>query len=193
MPTCPAWTVHDLYAHLSGLCGDVIEDELDWPGAPEATAVQVAQRKDWSIGQICNEWLGYAAQIERRFEAEPGALRLFAVDAWTHDQDVHNALGFVSGRAGAGLELTIAGVWRLKRRLRDEGLAPLRVVTEQHDWTLGDGDPGATLRIPAYELARAILGRRSREQLGSYDWDGDPAPYLGMLPFFTPTLETIVE
>ena len=58
---------------------------------------------------------------------------------------------------------------------------------------ISDGPPTATLRIAPYELARVVLGRRSRAQMAAYDWEGDSAPYVAMLPVFTPPENDIVE
>lgn len=192
VPTCPGWSVQDVYAHLAGLSSDVVGGEVARPGSPEATAAQVGDRKGTSIGELTSEWSANAPEIERRLAGGTASPRL-AIDAWSHDQDVHNALGIVSGRAGPGLELTVSGVWRLKRILAEAGIPPLRIVTADHDWTLGDGEPATMLTIDAYELARMLLGRRSRAQMLGYEWDGDPEPYVTMLPAFGPAEADIVE
>ncbi len=192
VPTCPGWSVHDVYAHLAGLSSDVVEGEVSRPGSPEATAVQVADRRATSIGELTAEWSANASEIERRLAEGTASVRL-AIDAWSHDQDVHNALGIVSGREGPGLELTVSGVWRLKRILAEAGTAPLRIITADRVWTIGDGEPGATLTIDTYELARMLLGRRSRAQMLAYQWQGDPEPYLAVLPVFGPADTDIVE
>ncbi len=192
VPTCPAWTVHNTYAHLTGLAAEVTSGDAESPGSPQSTARQVATRKDATIAEICEEWRQIGPDMDAVLAATP-SYRAPAIDAWTHDQDIHNALGMVSGRAGPGLELTVSGVWRLKRGLREASLAPLRVVTPARDWVLGDGEPAAVLRIDDYELARAFLGRRSLRQMRSYDWEGDPEPYLLHFPVFTPPTDDIVE
>lgn len=192
VPTCPGWSVQDVYAHLAGLSRDVIGGEVESPGSTAATAVQVADRRGRTIAELTAEWNANAPEIERRL-ADASAPVQLAIDAWSHDQDVHNALGIVSGREGAGLDLTVSGVWRMKRLLAGAGIAPLRIVTGDNDWTLGDAEPGATLRIDSYELARALLGRRSPTQMRAYAWEGDPAPYLALLPVFGPAETDIVE
>jgi len=192
-PTCPGWTVHDVYAHLSGLCVDVVVDEVSRPGSEQATARQVADRREWSLTDILHEWDVHAPAMGALLREHGRGLTRLAIDMWSHEQDAHNALSLESGRTGQGLEVTVNGVWRLKRALRDAGIPPLRILTEHRDWVLGDEAPGRTLRISDYELARATLGRRSRRQLRDYAWDGDPAPYLALLPFFGPAGEDIIE
>lgn len=192
VPTCPGWSVQDVYAHLAGLSSDVLHGEVTRPGSAEATAVQVADRKGRSIAEVTSEWGANGPEIDRRL-AEGTASPRLAIDAWSHDQDVHNALGIVSGREGPGLELTVSGAWRLRRMFADEGVPPLRIITGDREWSIGDGEPGATLTIATYELARMLLGRRSRAQMLAYHWDGDPEPYVARLPVFGPAETDIVE
>ncbi len=191
VPTCPAWTVQDTYAHLSGLAADAVGGMTGRLGSPENTARHVAARRDRSIEEICREWTATGPAMEEFIVANNVAA--LAIDAWTHAQDIHNALGMEWGRHGAGLELTMSGVWRLKRQFREQQMAGFRIVTGDHDWVISDGPPTATLRIAPYELARVVLGRRSRAQMAAYDWEGDSAPYVAMLPVFTPPENDIVE
>ncbi len=193
VPTCPAWTVQDTYAHLTGLAAEVVGGDVDAPGSDTATARQVGDRRGRSIEEICAEWIVVGPDMERTLEETGRALTRLAIDAWSHDQDIHNALGLVSGRSGPGLELTMSGVWRLKRVIRESDLAPFRIVTETADWVIGDGAPAATVRLPAYELARMATARRSVAQMRAYDWDGDPEPYIDLIPFFQPPATDIVE
>ena len=43
---CPEWRVKDVYAHLAGLCADVVEGRIDGAGIDEWTGRQVEARKD---------------------------------------------------------------------------------------------------------------------------------------------------
>jgi hypothetical protein len=38
--------------------------------------------------------------------------------------------------------------------------------------------PAATVSAEAFELFRAISGRRSADQIRAMAWDGDPEPYV---------------
>ena len=193
VPTCPAWTVQDVYAHLAGLAADVVEGEVERPGSDAATARQVKARRHRSLEQLTDEWRHHGPQIDEVLRTSGRRMPALAIDAWTHDQDVHNALGIVSGRKGPGLELTLSGIWRLKRLLRESGTAPLRVVPPHRDWVLGDTEPAATLTADDYEVARMFLGRRSLRQMRAQTWDGDPEPYLQLIPVFTPPAHDIIE
>lgn len=192
-PTCPDWTVKDIYGHLTGLAAEVVDGRIENRGAPDRTAVQVASRRDRTIEEVCAEWGGLGDAIEAVIEDGGRVLTPLAIDVWTHEQDLANAAGVESGRDGAGLFLAMNSAWALKSKLRDEGIAPLRVLSGPIDWVIGDGEPGATLALPEYEMARAFMARRSIAQLRAYDWDGDAGPYLEHIPFFEPPQADIVE
>ena len=57
-------------------------------------------------------------------------------------------------------------------------MAPLRVRSGNNEWVTGEGEPGATLEAPLFELFRALSGRRSADQIRGYDWSGDREPYI---------------
>jgi uncharacterized protein (TIGR03083 family) len=192
-PTCPEWTVQDIYAHLTGLAGEVADGRIEDRGSPARTAIQVASRRGRSITEICDEWRGLGDSIEATIGAAGRLLTPLVMDIWTHEQDLANGAGVESGRDGAGLFLTMNSAWAIKAKLRHAGLPSLRIVAGRADWVIGDGAPAATVRMSEYEMARAVLARRSVGQLRSYDWDGDPDPYLPHIPVFEPPEYDIVE
>src|SRR5687767_14182649 len=54
----------------------------------------------------------------------------------------------------------------------------LRVVMEEKEFSAGDSEPTATVRLPRYEVFRSLSGRRNPDQIRAYDWDGDPDPFV---------------
>ena len=192
-PTCPEWTVQDIYAHLTGLAVEVIGGRVERRGSPGRTAVQVGSRRGMTITEICAEWNRIGEEMDDVIASGGRAMTPLGIDIWTHEQDIANGAGVESGRDGAGLYLTMSAAWSIKAKLRAAEIAPLRIVAGRADWTIGDGDTVATLRMTEYEMARAVLGRRSVDQLRAYDWDGDSEPYLQHLPVFNPPEYDIVE
>jgi uncharacterized protein (TIGR03083 family) len=193
-PTCPEWTVQDIYAHLTGLAAEVSDGQLEARGTPERTAVQVGSRRGMTIDEICDEWRVLGEEIDSVIASSGKLLTPLAIDVWTHEQDIANGAGVRSGRDGTGLFLTMNGAWSIKGKLRAAGLPPLGVVAGRADWVIGDDpEPVATVRMSEYELARAVLARRSVGQLLAYDWEGDPEPYLPHIPWFDPPEYDIVE
>ena len=115
-----------------------------------------------------------------------------AVDALTHEQDIRGALGlppaiqpdelrFATKRfaGGAGMVMNSAGLPALAIEATDTDFATLA----------GEGERTATVRAPEFEFFRAFAGRRSREQVAAFDWDGDSAPYLDAFCIFGPLRE----
>ena len=58
------------------------------------------------------------------------------------------------------------------------GLPAFTIRAGEREWVVGQGDPIATVVADPFELARAASGRRSPEQVRSYDWTGDPDPFI---------------
>ncbi|MEV0644565.1 hypothetical protein AB0I28_04830 [Phytomonospora sp. NPDC050363] len=186
VPALPGWSVRDTYAHLAGMCTDVLDQRLTGMPNHEWTAGQLAERAPLSFVDVCAEWEKRGPGIDMVLAA-PGNERsaLMVQDAWQHEQDVRGALGLPGDRNAetcawmAGFTLT-----HLARRW-PEGLPAVRAVAGGIDRTLGEGAPAATLRTDVYELARLTLGRRSRAQILALDWEGDPRPMLDHLHAFT--------
>jgi hypothetical protein len=44
-----------------------------------------------------------------------------------------------------------------------------------------------------FELARAVNGRRSPEQIRAFDWEGDPEPFMHLFYPYGPRSEALVE
>ena len=72
------------------------------------------------------------------------------------------------------------------------GDPPVRVVTDTVDATLGEGEPAATIRTSDFELARALLGRRSQYQVDALVAEGDPAA-VGRIAVFGPRNDDLDE
>jgi hypothetical protein len=65
--------------------------------------------------------------------------------------------------------------------------------TPSGSWQLGDGEPVAALHTSDFELARLLIGRRSRAQMLAQPWTGDPAPVVDHLPTFGPPDDDLLE
>jgi uncharacterized protein (TIGR03083 family) len=187
VPACPAWSVHDVVAHLSAVPQDVLAGRLTRIATEEETAAQVARFKDHDLAGILAAWQGTAP----RFEALVGTLRAWpaVIDLAAHEQDIRGAVG----RPGArDAEVVWHSAGWLLRRLRPP--VPLRVAVEDAEFRAGP-DQGTQLRLMTsrFEAFRWRLGRRSRAQLAGLDWNGDPSPLLDHLTMFGPAAEDIIE
>ncbi|MFW6641302.1 maleylpyruvate isomerase N-terminal domain-containing protein [Nocardiopsis algeriensis] len=181
VPALPAWNVRQTYAHLAGICVDVVAGTVTPPATDEITARQVAEREGQDIEQICQEWRSNTpALLELLDSGTRMRHRLPVVDVWTHENDLRGALGMPAQTRDADqlLDFALSGA----ARMWPEHLPSVTATATDLDrsWTLGGGT-GLQWRGTAYELHRALMGRRTPGQVAAMDWTGDPAPVLGAL------------
>lgn len=205
VPACPLWSVRDLVAHLTGVAEDALHGRF-FDGALRAWTdpVLAAEREAWTAGQVeARRDLDrdrLVAELERHGQALVRALRrggnaATEVPAWmvgapvadlaAHLYDLREALALAPEPGTLVGSHGFAGyrAW-LGQRLAARGLAPLRLTdrTEGASWVLGgDGEPGACVEADGHELFRAISGRRRPDDVRTWSWQGDPAPYLLLL------------
>jgi uncharacterized protein (TIGR03083 family) len=175
VPACPQWTVKDVYAHMAGVPADILAGRLEGVATDEWTGRQVAEREDRSLEEVCAELAELGPALDEVLVALGDAIdvRLF-IDQWSHEQDVRGALG----RPGAR-DVPVVG-WAASTMLggfgqgwSDRGLPTVRVIGSSGEWVLGDGDPVLTLTTTDFELARVLVGHRSRDEFLRMGWDGD--------------------
>lgn len=194
VPTCPEWTVKDVFAHQAGVPADLVAGRLDGIATDEWTARQIAARGDRTLAEIAAELAEAGAQLDALLEAagDAGDRRL-VIDQWTHEQDVRGALGRPGSRDVGVVAFALARmVPGFGRKWPTLGLAPVRVVGSSGEWVLGEGQPVATLRASDFELVRVLIGRRSREQAISL-WEGDGEPFVDHFVAFSFSLDDIDE
>lgn len=175
VPSCPDWTVRDLLSHMVGLGADVVAGDEPDDHNDAWTARQVRLRRDRDIPALVAEW-GEVADPLRAWMREHGLRPLS--DVVIHEQDQRGALGV----PGAQDTPAMAAVRdRFARRFagRVTGLPPIALVGET--WRLdppGGAEPEVVVEAPDFELARALIARRSAAQLRSWTVRGDIDPYL---------------
>ena len=214
IPTRPQWSVKDTLAMLAGFAHALIEgrwtedysdswaDHEILDGLHVVLDRLIAERRDRSGDEIIVEWEGHAARLERMMEGDepfPEGTHPFVGWSylWAVVQNSYNiwaALGIVKARdfKATVLCLESAVMW-LDMRLQATGSPALRLRAGATEWVVGDGAPAASVGAPAFELFRALSGRRSLDQIRAFDWEGDPEQYMEVFSPFEPPKEAFVE
>jgi uncharacterized protein (TIGR03083 family) len=181
VPALPAWTVRQTYAHLAGVCADVVRGLVP-PSDETVTARQVAERADADLAAIRAEWLRETpALLEVLARQTRARYSLPALDVWHHENDVRGALGLGAQTQDADqlAHFVLGGL----ARTWDPELPGVRVLATDtgQEWRLG-GRADLEWRADAFEIARAATGRRSTRQIAAMDWSGDPGAVAHRLP-----------
>jgi uncharacterized protein (TIGR03083 family) len=187
---CPEWTVKDVYAHLAGVCGDILAGRLEGVATDPWTEAQVSARAGVDLPEVIHEWRSVAETFDAVLtDAMPPPL---IIDLWTHEQDVRGTVGAPGGRSApqvvyglAALATGFGSGWTDR--------PAVRIVGDSGEWVLGEGPVAATLRASDFELVRAMMGRRSRAQFVALDWEGDGDAFVDHLHAFGYAAADVVE
>jgi uncharacterized protein (TIGR03083 family) len=194
VPAAPEWTVHDVLAHLGGITADIVAGNLDGVGTDPWTARQVAARRGRDTLELLAEWDECAVPVESMIDSFGPASGQLLFDACAHEHDIRGALRCPGARESdavvVGFDWLADHVGSARTSV---GVGALEVEHEAGVATCGDGTPTARLRITRFEFTRAVSGRRSREQVEAYEWDGDARPDLLVLSRFIPRPNALVE
>jgi uncharacterized protein (TIGR03083 family) len=206
VPACSEWSVHDLIAHLTGICSDILDGNVSGSATSGWTAAQVDKRRDVELEDILTEWDEAGSKIAAMLDDLPGWYgRQMVADLTVHEHDLRGALDKAGERHSEGVAIGtdfLVSVM-LNCALSFHGLGPLEVRAGEGSWVIGTGDPPTddpeawriavgtmepqptppapavgTLRSEPFELLRAISGRRSAAQIRGLDWTVDPEPHL---------------
>ena len=174
VPACPDWTVRDLFSHMVGLGVDVLAG--DEPNDHNATWTQrqVDERRGHDLPTLVEEWRGVTEPMQG-YMRERGTRPLG--DLVIHEQDLRGALGVSGAQDTPGLVIMRDRMLRIFAH-KAAGLPPIALVGDDWRWASTDDDPAVVVRAPDFELARALMARRSAAQLRSWTVTGDVEPYL---------------
>jgi hypothetical protein len=170
-------------AHLAGLCEDWVNHRLDGYGSAEWTAAQVSRFSGCRVEDVLERWQDAMTRFALLDEdPQMGSPARWAFgDAVIHEADIRGALGSVRVPQDAVLLSLKGAIGRWRHVLRDAGVRTLLVqAPDARAWWLGVADdPNAVLvEARAYEVFRALAGRRSERQVREWVWSADPEPYL---------------
>ena len=183
VPATPAWNVRDVVAHLTGLCEDWVAHRLDGYASQEWADAQVNRFASNSVAEVLQSWdvaaEAFAALPDDAIMGPPA--RWAFGDAVTHEADLRGALD--SGRVPENFVAIVlkGSIARWRQVLFEANAPPLLLrAPDLREWWLGAPSEAdtAVVEAPAYEIFRALAGRRTEDQVRSWHWSADPTPFL---------------
>jgi uncharacterized protein (TIGR03083 family) len=197
VPALPGWSVQDAYAHVTGISADILAGTAAQPHSAEWTAGHLAARRGRSLAEIVREWTANGPGTEAFLDEPAGRPSVIAViDLFHHSHDVRGALGRREARDTPEAVFVATLLTKFKRGGWEQaGHPPIELATGSGSWRFGDQDgaPTAALATSDFELARILIGRRSRAQMLAAGWTGDPEPIVDLLPRFGPPVTDLTE
>ena len=198
VPACPSWRVHDLVAHVAGVADDVLGGRLEGAGSDPWTAAQVAARRDRPLAEVLDEWNAQASQLEGMVDSFGPAGHQLVMDVVSHEHDLRGALAAPGDRSSDAVTIGLDWLVRaFQGAASANGHPALRVVATDTGttWDPDDRDVAATVTAPAFELLRALSGRRTEAEIRALGWDGDVDAVLPSFTFgpFAPAASSLGE
>ena len=186
VPACPAWSAHDVAAHLVGTPAELAAG--NFPSGDVGAWLQsiVDARHDADIQSLVDEWHALDGTIEPMMHG-PGAL-MFG-DVAVHEHDLRATLDRPDHTAIEVDALVTFALESLATPARDAGLGAIVVEHDGSAWRSHDDDPGWTLRVEPWEAVRALYSRRTAEELRALPGDGDVEPYITLIAAHLPLPE----
>ena len=205
LPACPGWSVHDVLAHLSGNCADIVAGNVAGAATSPWTAAQVEARREWTVTKILDEWEETAAQVAPLLDDFPGRYGAMLIsDLTSHEHDIRGALDRPGARDSGGVAVCLDFLVEtfLTFGVTELGLEPIDVRAGERRWLVAPMGPPArdpeawrallaskeiapssaraagSLGAAPFDLLRAVSGRRSADQIRRFDWSVDPEPYI---------------
>lgn len=184
VPHCPAWTVRQTLAHLSGIVDDAINGNMTGVATDEWTDAQVAKRATMAGPEIMDEWQTYGPFVDARASEAGLSLGQLLFDAVNHEHDLRYALGEPGARDSDALWVALHFVCtHMNPRLAGHGLAGLAIVVGGTRMT-----PSASVEVHGslFDIVRASASRRSLTQVQQMHWVGDASQHFDKLYPFSP-------
>jgi uncharacterized protein (TIGR03083 family) len=176
VPACPAWTVRELLSHMIGLNADVLAGDEPDDHTSVWTQAQVDRRAGCDVTALLAEWRDLTEPM-RAWMHDHGTRPMN--DVLIHEQDLRGALGVPGAQDTPGLAaLRERFAGRVADRVTE--LPSLALIGPGWRWASSGSpdDAAVVVRASDFDLARAVMSRRSAAQLRRWTVQGDVEPYL---------------
>lgn len=176
VPHCPAWSVHDVAAHLVGVPEDILAGRMEGVTTEAWTQAQVDRHQHHSLAELADIWESQIESFDAVLPHIPSPVNSqMVMDAVTHEHDIRHALGQPGARDSSAVRVGLG--WLLDAAGDETGLAS----------RLGRSG------LDDFDLLRVLSGRRSVEQIAQLDLDPDKVLPLFVGTPLTPPSVTIEE
>ena len=185
VPACPAWDVHDLLAHMSGIPDELTNGRYPADDKDEWLDAIVASRRDVFIDELLARWAATEGKIDALIDGGAG---LLLADVIAHEHDLRGAVD----RPGARGTAEVRAVVQLALDLLDvkgHDLPSLVVDSGDVQWASHVAKPGCTLRVDPWEATRVLLSRRTADELRATPHTGDIEPFIAVIAEHSPLPE----
>jgi uncharacterized protein (TIGR03083 family) len=197
VPACPAWSIRDAVAHVTGIAADLGAGRMPGPDTQAWIDGHVSDRRDRPLDRVVDEWLGAGVEA---FIERSGSGQL-VLDVCAHEHDIFHALGEVGDRESDAVQRCLFALSDLLRKdlLAKGAPGAVAVTSRGRSWTVGEGPVALMLAAEPFELLRIFGGRRSENQMRALPWqnadgsDADVGPWLGFLAHFPYPVADLVE
>ena len=148
VPHCPAWTVADVVAHMTGVVEDILAGRMDGVTTEAWTAAQVDRHRSHSLAETLVCWTSAMTDFEAVLPHIPSPVNSqLVMDAVTHEHDLRHALARPGARDSDAVRVALG--WLLDSA---ENKQP------------GLGQELSASGLADFDLLRVLSGRRSLTQ-----------------------------
>jgi hypothetical protein len=183
VPSCPAWQVHDLLAHMVGIPAALAAGHYPAGDLDAWLASLVAERRDRPTAELIEEW----SQCDAGVEPILGTEGLLLVDLVVHEGDLRGALGRSGARDADEVTFVLPLILRsLAPSLLAAHLGAITVEADGESWRTHDAEAGWTLLVDPWEATRLLESRRTASELLAAPARGDATPYVAVLDAHLP-------
>jgi uncharacterized protein (TIGR03083 family) len=194
VPACPAWTVRNVLAHVTGVSVALAGENRPQGDAQAWIDGLVAERAGRSLPSLAEEWADAAGGTEAFLLGIGRGGHQLVYDVVSHEHDIRNALGMPGERDSSGVHACLLALSiRFERQLRAQELPAIELTSDGRTWRVGEGEPGLAIELDPFELVRVFVPRRSESQLRALPWHGDLDRYLPAIAHFPLPEHDIVE
>ena len=191
---CPAWTVKDLFAHVTGIATDLSAGNLPQGDTQAWVDRQVAERRGISLDAVIEEWTSVAPTFESMIDERPRRWWGLTYDTVVHEHDLRTALGVGGARRGGGVALAARyGLRLVAGDLAARGLGAVEVVIDGELFLVGEGAVRLRVEGTAFEMLRTLGSRRTLDEVAATVTAGDLAVVLGGLLHMDPPRASLGE